>query len=100
MSRCFIGTPADGLWPREAVCPETLLVARKYEIVRCGDMNSFQQILPPRYVARFLLLALICAVGWRPLAAESRRQVEVILWFDTEDYLLPADDDAAKRLAE
>src|SRR3954469_16212006 len=26
--------------------------------------------------------------------------VNVILWFDTEDYLLPADDDAAKRLAE
>src|SRR5437660_1706940 len=31
--------------------------------------------------------------------AESAR-VNVILWFDTEDYLLPADDDAAKRLAE
>jgi hypothetical protein len=30
--------------------------------------------------------------------AEPR--VNVILWFDTEDYLLPADDDAAKRLAE
>src|SRR6266568_4580539 len=26
--------------------------------------------------------------------------VDVVLWFDTEDYLLPADDDAAKRLAE
>ncbi len=26
----------------------------------------------------------------------SRAQVNVILWFDTEDYLLPADDDAAK----
>ncbi len=26
--------------------------------------------------------------------------MDVILWFDTEDYLLPADDDAAKRLAE
>ena len=27
-------------------------------------------------------------------------RIDVILWFDTEDYLLPADDDAAKRLAE
>jgi hypothetical protein len=27
-------------------------------------------------------------------------QVDVILWFDTEDYLLPASDDAAKRVAE
>jgi hypothetical protein len=26
--------------------------------------------------------------------------VDVIFWFDTEDYLLPADDDAAKRLGE
>ena len=26
--------------------------------------------------------------------------VNVILWFDTEDYLLPADDDADKRLAD
>src|SRR2546423_6875117 len=26
--------------------------------------------------------------------------VNVIIWFDTEDYLLPADDDATKRLCE
>jgi len=32
-------------------------------------------------------------------AAEPPR-VDVILWFDTEDYLSPADDDACKRLAE
>src|SRR5438034_7144151 len=28
------------------------------------------------------------------------RRVDVILWFDTEDYLLPASDDAAKRVAD
>src|SRR4051812_21355895 len=28
------------------------------------------------------------------------RAVNVILWFDTEDYLLPADDDAAKGIGE
>jgi hypothetical protein len=33
------------------------------------------------------------------IGAESPA-INVILWFDTEDYLLPADDDAAKRLAE
>src|SRR4051794_37916092 len=33
-------------------------------------------------------------------AHAGQPQVNVILWFDTEDYLLPADDDAAKRLAE
>src|SRR5260370_8652241 len=35
-------------------------------------------------------------------AAEKTGQprIDVVLWFDTEDYLLPADDDAAKPLAE
>lgn len=32
--------------------------------------------------------------------ARSQHAVNVILWFDTEDYLLPADDDADKRLAD
>jgi len=34
------------------------------------------------------------------LPATAAASVNVILWFDTEDYLLPADDDADKRLAE
>lgn len=33
-------------------------------------------------------------------SVKAAQAVNVILWFDTEDYLLPADDDAAKRLAE
>ncbi len=33
-------------------------------------------------------------------AAEDPARVYVILWFDTEDYILPASDDAAKRVAE
>jgi hypothetical protein len=33
-------------------------------------------------------------------AARVRGEVLVILWFDTEDYLLPASDDAARRVAE
>jgi hypothetical protein len=33
-------------------------------------------------------------------AAERVPQIDVILWFDTEDYLLPASDDAAKRVAD
>lgn len=31
---------------------------------------------------------------------QSRGPVYVVLWFDTEDYILPQSDDAAKRLAE
>ncbi len=36
------------------------------------------------------------------LAADSKPVpiIDVILWFDTEDYLLPGSDDAAKRVAE
>jgi hypothetical protein len=33
-------------------------------------------------------------------AVENAARIDVILWFDTEDYLLPASDDAAKRVAE
>jgi hypothetical protein len=34
------------------------------------------------------------------LAAEPAAKVYVVLWFDTEDYILPADDDATLRLAD
>lgn len=47
----------------------------------------------------FLLVYLALPV-LLPLAAAEKSRVDVILWFDTEDYLLPADDDACKRLAE
>ena len=44
-----------------------------------------------------LVATLVPAV--RPLA-NAPAPVYVTLWFDTEDYLLPQDDDATKRLAE
>jgi hypothetical protein len=43
----------------------------------------------------FILVALLAFAS-----ASRASEVRVILWFDTEDYLLPADDDASKRLAE
>ncbi len=36
----------------------------------------------------------------RAQETNTQPEIDVILWFDTEDYLLPADDDAAKRLAQ
>ena len=33
-------------------------------------------------------------------AQDSNPPIYVVLWFDTEDYILPQDDDATKRLAE
>src|SRR5262245_42125144 len=48
------------------------------------------------------ICAVLFATPWLG-AAEVKSPapvVNVILWFDTEDYLLPADDDATKRLCD
>src|SRR3954468_283697 len=45
------------------------------------------------------VMVLAWAAGAEEKAAGAPR-VDVILWFDTEDYLLPADDDACLRLAD
>ena len=47
-------------------------------------------------VAVLALLAFASAVYGR----STTPSVYVTLWFDTEDYILPQDDDAAKRVAE
>src|SRR6266480_4021302 len=47
-----------------------------------------------------VLLLLFALTSLQSIAAAEKPAVHVILWFDTEDYLLPADDDATKRLAE
>jgi len=50
------------------------------------------------------LVTALLLVGWlltqAPLSAATPAKVYVILWFDTEDYLLPASDDAALRVAD
>jgi hypothetical protein len=48
------------------------------------------------------LAAFFCSLALIPVAgrASQEERVDVILWFDTEDYLSPHDDDACKRLAE
>jgi len=47
------------------------------------------------------MIACMAMANTVPLrAAEKNAQVDVFLSFDTEDFLLPASDDAAKRLAE
>ena len=42
-------------------------------------------------------LLVLCRIANAADVQETAR-VDVILWFDTEDYLLPADDDAAELL--
>src|SRR5256714_639569 len=46
------------------------------------------------------LVFLLFLASAQSIGALESTNVRVILWFDTEDYLLPADDDATKRLAE
>lgn len=44
---------------------------------------------------------LLLGIGWLTcLAPAQTPPIYVTLWFDTEDYILPQSDDAAKRLAE
>ena len=46
------------------------------------------------------IVLLLAGVFFPPGLPAAERRIDVILWFDTEDYLLPADDDACKLLAE
>jgi hypothetical protein len=48
------------------------------------------------------LITVLCLSAWTvPSAASAASaKVYVILWFDTEDYILPASDDAALQVAE
>src|SRR5260370_21428221 len=50
-----------------------------------------------RMLAALLWLVL---AGLRPAIADAPAKVYVVLWFDTEDYILPASDDAALHVAE
>ena len=46
------------------------------------------------------LVSLLAILAWLPTSAAQAPPVLVTLWFDTEDYVLPQSDAAAKRLAE
>jgi hypothetical protein len=53
------------------------------------------QITLKRLIASVAIAVVVVA----HLAGQASPPVYVTLWFDTEDYILPQDDDAAKRLA-
>ena len=47
--------------------------------------------------ARLMAAALwLLLAGVQATRAEAPAKVYVVLWFDTEDYILPASDDAAR----
>src|SRR3989442_3571859 len=54
---------------------------------------------PVKFFLAGAALAAACAVGVVKGAETKPNRVYVLLWFDTEDYILPQSDDAAKRLA-
>jgi hypothetical protein len=71
-------------------------------------MKSPSQYLPPvaarrakNWIGLLILLAIVAPIPGRTAHAQTADvpKVQVLLWFDTEDYLLPADDDADKRIA-
>lgn len=51
-------------------------------------------------MTRVLLAFFVLSMGGLVAARAAAPPVYVTLWFDTEDYILPQDDDATKRLAE
>src|SRR5205807_3903473 len=65
-----------------------------------GEFIMFGRIVPRPwrfFVALFLVFLVVPGIA---AAADSAPKVYVILWFDTEDYLLPASDDAALAVAD
>ena len=51
-------------------------------------------------IRTLLSMMVVLAVASHATAQSASPPVYVTLWFDTEDYILPQDDDATKRLAE
>jgi hypothetical protein len=54
-----------------------------------------------RWIVRLVAaLALLATAPPAPAQEKPRAKVYVVFWFDTEDYVLPASDDAALRVAD
>ncbi len=72
---------------------------RQKQILQIKPIPIFEQCAstPACIPGRVLRLALVFLILTATLAAKS--PVYVVLWFDTEDYIVPAADDAALRIA-
>ncbi|HET6883004.1 MAG TPA: hypothetical protein VFI31_22740 [Pirellulales bacterium] len=60
-------------------------------------MSSTWRYMKP---VRWLLCLIVVLAAASAAVAKEGPAIYVVLWFDTEDYLLPESDDAALRLAE
>src|SRR2546425_400564 len=63
-----------------------------------SSMSFLHRHRPSFLVALVLVFACLASPGF--VAAGGPAKIYVILWFDTEDYILPASDDAALRIAD
>src|SRR5262249_12937930 len=65
-----------------------------------GDTSMLSSFFGKRWRALIIVLCLILVAVPPAAASESTATVYVILWFDTEDYILPASDNATLRIAQ
>src|SRR5262249_21517717 len=61
---------------------------------------TLRETTMPRRLAVLAALALLLIAPAPGRAQAPAAKVYVVLWFDTEDYILPASDDAALRVAD
>ena len=78
------------------------MTSRYVSRAKCGynraDVKQGGRML---LVLRLICVLIVSILSCAKLAAQNATagKVYVVLWFDTEDYILPASDDAAKRVA-
>jgi Polysaccharide deacetylase len=66
-----------------------------------NDFPAEERNMPPSLKLILLSSLSLLTIAWRPNFEQTPdAPVFVTLWFDTEDYILPQSDDAAKRVAE
>src|SRR3954453_6481776 len=73
---------------------ENTISYRKRDPPLCESRATHRSV-PMRSL--FVVAALLAFAA--PAAAQDKPKVYVLLWFDTEDYVLPASDDAALDVA-
>ncbi len=80
---------------------ETVRVAPgEYEITEPMCFNHLLDPVDPESPPGMPVHVYAASSGQMSSKRTAQVPVHVILWFDTEDYILPASDDAAKRIAE
>ena len=70
------------------------------QIMHLGFRSPLRSCRRVHFAWLVLLFSIALLLGRQSRAGAAPAEVRVILWFDTEDFLLPADDEATLRLCE